>query len=173
MDLNEARILAELHIENHLSGQGWTFEWTRSKRSFGICRHAPKKVIGLSSILTQGEEYAAMEQTILHEIAHAICGPGMKHGKIWKSVARAIGVKNPRATRLHTAKEEDMPTPKWVVVFENKIYKRYYRRPSHNVFASIKTRFIRGRRYETLGKLQIIPYNSYKKGPMPDGSYFI
>ena len=55
----------------------------------GICRHS-YKTIELSHYLSRcSHEYIL--DTILHEVAHAICGYESKHGTKWKRFAREIG----------------------------------------------------------------------------------
>jgi hypothetical protein len=37
-------------------------------------------------------------QTVLHEIAHALCGPKEGHGKKWLATAKRIGYRNDKYT---------------------------------------------------------------------------
>ena len=169
MNLQNAQALAELLIEQHLGqikdadgNQKWTFAWHNYKRRFGTCDYVASE-IQLSRCLTEHETEDATEQTILHEIAHAKC-PGQGHNRIWKATAAVIGVRNPRATRVATAESiEDGPTPTWVMVFGKEIVQKYYRKPGTRTFASLKRRYVRNRRTETLGKLEILPYAAYLK----------
>lgn len=88
--LEWAAVEAERLMSKHLS-DGWRFEWDRAQRRLG-CTHFMEAKITLSRILTPRRTQAAVTNTILHEIAHAIVGPvPAAHGAIWKGVARDIG----------------------------------------------------------------------------------
>ena len=89
MDLNQANILAlDLMSKHGLSG--WTFRFDDSKRRFGVCRSSLKE-IALSLELTKLNPEEQVKDTLLHEVAHALCGPGVGHGWQWKRMARHIG----------------------------------------------------------------------------------
>ncbi len=156
MNLNDAKTLAELHIEHHLDST-WSFRFNNRQRAFGICDYTNKQ-IELSRALTEIETEESVEQTILHEIAHAKT-PGCGHGRTWKMVAMSIGVKNPTASRSELT-GEDTREPKWVIVCEGEIVKKYFRKPSQKIFNTISQRWIRGR-IDTKGKLEIMPYAEF------------
>ena len=117
MKLSAAIILAnELIIKWGLDLKGWTFEFNKRKGSLGMCAvlnkpmkgNDKKKFIMLSSpntILRTPEE---VEQTILHEIAHALDWEetkSMSHGYNWKKWCRKVGYKGSRiSTTGETAK---------------------------------------------------------------------
>ena len=63
--------------------QGWRFVWDRSISRYGQCRHT-KKEIGISKKLTQINEISETEDTVLHELAHALVGSGHGHNAVWK-----------------------------------------------------------------------------------------
>jgi len=87
----------------------WVFKLDRAKRRAGRCTHY-KKVISLSYhhvILNNDEE---ITDTILHEIAHALAGPGVHHGPKWKAIARQIGA---RPERCYDADKVTMPKGKY------------------------------------------------------------
>ena len=167
MDLSEAKVLAELLIEEHLD-DSWGFAWNNRKRAYGTCCYRTK-TIELSKPMTRGEIESQVEDTILHEIAHAIAGPGAGHGKLWKAIARSIGAV-PRATARSTAKPEDRPEYTWVMIIKgtNEFVRGFYRKPTAKRMAGLPGRYIRGRREETLGKLDIIPFAAYKRASTPD-----
>jgi len=161
MRLEQAQALAERLIKEHLP-EGWTFYWTKQTRGFGMCWHAPKR-IGLSRHNTPHEADDAVEQTILHEIAHGIAGRANGHNREWKRVARSIGVKNPRATRARTCAPENAPTPVWVLIFGDEILIEYLRKPPTSTFESLHTRQMAGRP-ETKGEMHLVSYDDYKRG---------
>lgn len=72
--LEDAKILAELWIEHH-NLVGWSFEFDNAQKRFGCCNFN-KKRITLSRILTTLNSEAEVEDTILHEIAHALVDLG-------------------------------------------------------------------------------------------------
>ena len=51
---------------------------------------------------------AEIEDTVLHEIAHAIVGPRHNHDAVWKAKAREIGCAGERCHRVQHS------TPKWI-----------------------------------------------------------
>ena len=128
MDTNEARTIAEALLQEHgLSKQGWTVQWDRAKNRLGVCRFNTR-VIGLSLPLTEVNDEDEVRDTILHEIAHALAGPGAKHGPQWRAVASRIGAR-PRATSAE-AKGVDA---KWVGSCPNCDYKINRHRLSEKV----------------------------------------
>jgi len=69
----------------------WKFEWTRCKTVYGSCWPA-KRTIKLSHLMNieYDRTMEMIEDTILHEIAHALT-PGQNHNAIWKETAKRIG----------------------------------------------------------------------------------
>ncbi|GAA1914998.1 hypothetical protein GCM10009815_07380 [Nocardioides marmoribigeumensis] len=94
MEIAAARRLAlELMAEHGLSG--WRLQLDNAKRRAGICRYSDR-VIGLSRPLTALHSEDEVRDTVLHEIAHALVGPGTGHGPRWRAVARRIGCSGER-----------------------------------------------------------------------------
>ncbi len=94
MNLSDAEIMAlKLMREHNL--QGWSFQFDRSVRRFGVCKYG-RKIIGLSAHLTMLNNVENVRDTILHEIAHAIAGHKAGHGYEWKKVCIRIGAKPER-----------------------------------------------------------------------------
>lgn len=48
---------------------------------------------------------AVVEQVLLHEIAHALCGQAAGHGKIWKAKATELGYLHQRIDGTPLAKQ--------------------------------------------------------------------
>jgi predicted SprT family Zn-dependent metalloprotease len=91
MNLHEVEKLADLLMARHgLDEEGWSFEFDRAKRRFGQCRHQDK-AISLSEHLTRLNAREKVKDTILHEIAHALAGPGVGHDPRWRQIAAEIG----------------------------------------------------------------------------------
>lgn len=104
MNTSDAAYLARSLMREH-GLQGWTFQYDRALRRFGLCSYN-RKVISLSEHLTRLNSEAYVKETILHEIAHALCGPGKGHGAEWRTMARRIGCSG---ARCHTAETPTMP----------------------------------------------------------------
>ena len=161
MDLHAAETLANELIEQYLKDVDirWHFGWNRRKKAYGLCNHE-KHCIFLSRYSTLTESEYSVRQTLLHEIAHALAGPGLGHGRVWKIIALNIGVENPASTKV-AENPHAGPAPKWVMVLENEIVARYHRRPGPRKFTHVQDMFISGRKAETKGKLRLIPYTTY------------
>ena len=103
MDINDAKALALLHMDEHgLFDELWHFDFEDCKRSLGRC-HYTKRKISLSEWYVELNNEKDVEDTILHEIAHALSwtryGKKAKgHGKLWKQVCIEIGA---TPERLH------------------------------------------------------------------------
>lgn len=90
MELIKANALAfDLMGQHGLFIKGWKFEWTNSIRQAGICSYR-RKMIGLSKAVTKYHSEEEVRDTILHEIAHALC-PLHGHDAVWKAKAIEIG----------------------------------------------------------------------------------
>jgi predicted SprT family Zn-dependent metalloprotease len=74
---------------------GWTFGLTASKRRLGVCKYRRKR-IEISEYYARHNPEAAVLDTLLHEIAHALAGVEAGHGPAWQAVAVRIGA-TPRA----------------------------------------------------------------------------
>lgn len=84
-----------LELADELLYEHGLFSWTavidpRPKRRLGQCRYEIEE-IGLSEWFVKLNGEHEVRQTILHEIAHALVGPGYGHGRVWKAKCRAIG----------------------------------------------------------------------------------
>jgi len=93
MDTTTAKELANALLEKFgLLSQGWTFGWNNRKRGFGVCRYGFKRV-ELSLPLTRLNGAAEVEDTIRHEIAHALAGADAKHGYAWRAQCLVTGAR--------------------------------------------------------------------------------
>lgn len=162
MNLYHAEQMAIKLVAKHIPE--YSFKWNRRKKTYGLCSYRTK-TIQLSTFLTKSCPEEQVRDTILHEIAHAIAGYEAGHGPKWKAVARQIGAA-PKARGPALTKEvvEEM-CPTWVMFdpTRNVVVKHYFRKPGKRTFANLHNWFVRGRREETIGKLQLIPYASYKR----------
>nr|WP_218886426.1 SprT-like domain-containing protein [Kineococcus aurantiacus] len=76
---------------------GWTVVLDRARTRAGVCR-ADRRQIGLSGPLTALHAEAEVRDTVLHEIAHALVGPGHGHDAVWRATARHIGCSGERTS---------------------------------------------------------------------------
>jgi predicted SprT family Zn-dependent metalloprotease len=107
MRLQEARQLAEDLMRQHRLLPKWSFAFDRSKVRFGKCDYR-KKQISLSEYLVELNEVDQVQETILHEIAHARAPRGAGHGPKWKALALSIGCNGRRCFGHEVAR----PAPK-------------------------------------------------------------
>lgn len=108
--LNAQRLGYRLLDEHGLLDQGWTFGFNGNKRRVGVCRYRERR-IEVSRHYLALTPWAEIEDTIRHEVAHAVVGPGHKHGHVWKLAAIRLGAR-PAActtTAVSTAK------PNWIL----------------------------------------------------------
>lgn len=96
MNLNQVISLGNQLMKQHgLTSLGWFFELDNAKRRFGVCKYR-SRTIGISKYLAVLNDEAQVKDTILHEIAHALVGPGHGHDAVWKRKCIEIGAKPER-----------------------------------------------------------------------------
>jgi len=134
------------HIPN------WVFKWDNAAQRYGICRYAGRR-ISVSLPRARVNTIERTKRTILHEIAHALT-PGQKHNKVWKQKAREIGLSNPTTC---CTKDDSvcMDRMKWALRnrLTGEVYHYYTREPKAKNWSG---RYIRGKKKETIGKLEIV-----------------
>jgi predicted SprT family Zn-dependent metalloprotease len=109
------RLAVERMTRNGLAG--WAFGFDSAKRRAGCCNYG-KKRISIAWDLARNASLKDVEDTVLHEIAHALVGPRHHHDEIWRKRAREIGCSGERTHRL------DFSTPRWMVRCENSCWNR-------------------------------------------------
>ena len=137
----------QLLREHGLWEQGWRAAADMAKRRAGVCRYR-RRIIGLSVPLTALNTWEQTVDTIRHEIAHALVGPGHAHDAVWQAMATRLGAA-PKACCV-------MKTPPGRYQLHctrcGKLVREYHRRPRMNfaqAWASCCGR-------EGLGHLQLI-----------------
>ena len=109
MNTRDAKTLANKLMTQHgLKQVGWIFQFDNAERRFGQCRYR-SKTISLSEPLTLLNPKSQVQDTILHEIAHALA-PGAHHGPRWKAKAREIGA----TPETYYGEAVNKPAPKYI-----------------------------------------------------------
>ena len=83
------RLFARHRAESGLAA-AWTFGFDLSTVRAGVCRYRDTR-IDLSVSYCLRATRAEIENTLLHEIAHAIAGAKHGHDAVWQAKAREIG----------------------------------------------------------------------------------
>jgi predicted SprT family Zn-dependent metalloprotease len=97
--LIQTQLEANALLRQHgLYAQGWRFIWDNAKTRGGQCKHR-ERTISMSKYLVPLWSEDQVTQTLIHEVAHAVVGPGNGHGRVWQAQMRAMGV---RADRCHS-----------------------------------------------------------------------
>ena len=110
METGSARQLATSLLAQH-GLSGWRFLLDHGRTRCGACHYATR-TISVSRHFVSLNSQAEVENVILHEIAHALVGPGHGHGQRWQQTARAIGAR-PEA---YAPDDIQMPAAKWQIV---------------------------------------------------------
>ena len=91
----------------------WSFRLDHARQRCGSC-HFTRREITISKHLLVRNDPAEFLNTLRHEIAHALVGPGHAHDAVWRAAARRVGAR-PEATNP-TA---DMPPPRWALTCDH------------------------------------------------------
>jgi hypothetical protein len=112
--LNDLETWACALIHAHLEpvGLSWRFRWTRGIKQLGVCRFerlgpfssAYRVEIGLSRQHAQEGDFQQVRDTLLHEIAHALAGPGQGHNRVWQAHCLRIGAQPKACAPLSVVK---------------------------------------------------------------------
>jgi len=123
MKLKDAQDLSLIKLQEFgLRDKGWSFKWKPSAQSlFGQCNYS-RKLIFLQPHATALRPREEVHQTILHEIAHALVGPGQHHNKVWKNKAREIGCTRLVATGRSEMSENYAADPELMRLYKEKRY---------------------------------------------------
>ena len=108
MNLNEAKTLADELLHKH-NLSDWRFRFDYASRRFGCCRYSIK-TISVSEQLTLLNTLDEFKSTVLHEIAHALVGPGHGHDNVWKSKAIELGDTGERCYSVNVI----TPPTRWI-----------------------------------------------------------
>ena len=82
--------IAKRELAKHLADPQWSFAYDNGKRRAGLCNYQTK-TISLSRYVVAHHPIDDSVQVIWHEIAHALCGKEIGHGKVWLQTAKRLG----------------------------------------------------------------------------------
>jgi predicted SprT family Zn-dependent metalloprotease len=77
----------------------WRFEFSNRRRQLGTCFHRQRKIVFSNHF--DHIERSEIEDTIRHEIAHALVGPGHGHDQVWKRMCLQVGANPMRLAPAH------------------------------------------------------------------------
>lgn len=126
MNPHDAQTIA-LDLLRHHGLAHWQFRFNRRKRTLGLCYYDLKRIELSLHFVLQNDE-AAVRDTVLHEIAHALAGQAAAHGPRWQEMCVRIGARPERCDRTAS-----MPAGRWRAVCPGcgKAFHRY-KRPQRN-----------------------------------------
>ena len=104
----------------------WKIELDYAKVRAGAC-HFREKKISFSRHFLKNADQLNINDTILHEIAHALVGPKHGHDRVWKNMAKKIGCS---AKRCHTLEFSEY---KWIRFCTNYCWKQKVHRRKLNL----------------------------------------
>jgi predicted SprT family Zn-dependent metalloprotease len=93
----------------------WEFGINTNVRRAGVCHYPSDGTPGrieISGHFAERNSEEEIRETILHEIAHALVGPGHGHDAVWKAKCVEIGARPERCY----GDELEMPKGKWRAV---------------------------------------------------------
>lgn len=89
MNESEVRKIAQRLLEAH-ELHGWKIAFGNAIGRGGSCNYRTK-TLRFSRVVMKHNTRAGTQNTITHEVAHAIAGPGAGHGPEWQRVHRRLG----------------------------------------------------------------------------------
>lgn len=89
------------HLLAHfgLAEKGWTFRWNRRRQKLGMCYFPVPGIPGrieVSIYHAEHGDFSAVDDTIRHEIAHALAGKDAGHGPAWQTMCVVTGAQPER-----------------------------------------------------------------------------
>ena len=102
--VDHAAQLLERHLNTGAPATRWRFRFETATCRAGICRHTPGPSRSSVSYVLRAP-WDDIRDTLLHEIAHAIVGPGHGHDAVWQTAARRIGCTANRCSNRHPQPE--------------------------------------------------------------------
>ncbi len=116
----------DLMQQHGLQRAGWVAKLDDCRSRAGAC-YFTKKSIVLSRLYVRAASPAELDDTILHEIAHALVGPQHHHDSVWRAQARAIGCSG---NRCHAV---PFSPPRWIAACSSGCFRRSMHRRRRGV----------------------------------------
>lgn len=104
----EAHTIARETMAKH-GLTGWTYTLDNAVRRSGQCNHRTR-TISMSRKIIVAMDTEQFMNTLHHEIAHALVGPGHGHDQVWRDMHYALGGNGRRQSQVDTTHI----TPKWL-----------------------------------------------------------
>jgi predicted SprT family Zn-dependent metalloprotease len=76
----------------------WAFAFDNARRRLGACHYGDCRIT-MSRHFVRLNGGSELRETLLHEVAHALVGPGHGHGRVWQAMARRVGCRPVRCGR--------------------------------------------------------------------------
>ena len=92
LKMSETEKLNAFFLDKYL-GTDWKFSWKVKRDNCGSCYHY-QKLITLNPQFVLGSSTEVVFRTVLHEIAHGICGPYEGHSSKWLSTFKKLLTEN-------------------------------------------------------------------------------
>jgi predicted SprT family Zn-dependent metalloprotease len=129
----------ELRRFPQLVDQGYKLDLMNRRTHLGLCCYSTRTISLSKPYLEVGTD-EDIRDTILHELAHALAGPGAGHGPLWKRQCLIVGCKPQRCGegKFHDARED----AKYRLKCSDCDYEwGFLRRPKHTSYTHPKCRF--------------------------------
>ena len=126
---------AQAKLEEHKLGD-WEIGFDHSKRRAGVCFFC-KKLISFSVHFLRKASKLEINDTLLHEIAHALVGPNNAHNEIWKKKAIEVGCTGKIYHEIQFCK------PTWIKLCSNGCWEQEcFRKKKHLICKFCKAKVI-------------------------------
>jgi hypothetical protein len=91
------RALARLTLDAHKLTD-WTFAFSTGRKRLGYCSYRRRRIT-VSKLHVLMDSMASAMDTLNHEVAHALVGPGHGHGSEWAAKAVELGAEPKACSR--------------------------------------------------------------------------
>jgi hypothetical protein len=92
--------------------EGWSFQFDHATTRAGCCNYQTR-VISLAHAYARYAADEAIDDTLLHEIAHALVGKAHGHDQVWQAKAVALGCTG------HRCHDVQFTPPRYIVTCDN------------------------------------------------------
>jgi len=118
-ELIETTALANRLLKEYgLAELGWRFEFSNRKTQVGTCFHTEKKIV-FSKWYVESHPNQ-IEDTIRHEIAHALVGPEHGHDNVWRRKCLEVGARPERCVNTDDGHATRTAKHNWELRCDNK-----------------------------------------------------